>query len=260
MFKKWNGSRRIRVLGWLIWCYPILLIGAFFFYLPTGFFERAFVSLTVPALLIALIEWKKSCRRQFIRESQLPSLLGIKLRKKYEHLSGADVDLVLRGLKQFFLAYSRSGHRFVAMPSQVADDAWHDFILHTRAYESWCKIAFGRILHHSPAEVLGTDPKRNTGLRRTWFWACKEEGIRPGMPTRLPLLFALDVKLNIPNGFRYVPDCKVIEQQSGSDVYCGNELGGASGCGGGGDGWSGDSGSDVGGDGGGCGGGCGGGD
>ena len=257
MLASWNGSRRIRVLGWAKLILPALLLVAEF--LPGHrFTSQSVLTLVVAALmLVSLQAWQASCRRQFIRECQLPALLGVKLRKKYEHLSGADVDLVLRGLKQFFLAYARSGYRFVAMPSQVADDAWHDFILHTRAYESWCKLAFGRILHHSPAEVLGSDPKRNGGLRRTWFWACKEEGIRPGAPTRLPLLFALDTKLNIPNGFKYVPDCRNITQQSGSDVYCGNDLGGSSGCGGG-DGWGGDPGSD--GDGGGCGGGCGGGD
>ena len=43
------------------------------------------------------------------------------------------------------------------------------------------------------AEVLGKDPKRNDGLRRTWYWACKEESIDPRKPSRLPLLFALDV-------------------------------------------------------------------
>jgi hypothetical protein len=260
MFEKWSGSRRIRALGWLKWGLPMLV---FLPHLLTSF--RMSPSL-IPSVIVAVIlavslhAWQASSRRQFIRECQLPALLGIKLRKKYEHLSGADVELVLRGLKQFFLAHARSGHRFVAMPSQVADEAWHDFILHTRAYESWCKLAFGRILHHSPAEVLGTDPQRNSGLRRTWFWSCKEEGIRPGAPTRLPLLFALDTKFNIPNGFKYVPDCKNIAQQSGSDVYCGNEMGGSSGCGGGGDSWGGDIGSDASGDGGGCGGGCGGGD
>ncbi|MFM2112182.1 MAG: hypothetical protein RLZZ271_842 [Pseudomonadota bacterium] len=255
MFERWSGQRRICVLGWLKWSLPLLLVWVQFLFSPRT--PASWVPLVIVALMlsVSLHAWQASSRRQFIRECQLPALLGIKLRKKYEHLSGADVDLVLRGLKQFFLAYARSGHRFVAMPSQVADDAWHDFILHTRAYESWCKLAFGRILHHSPAEVLGSDPRRNSGLRRTWFWACKEEGIRPGAPTRLPLLFALDTKLNIPNGFKYLPDCKNIDQQSGSDVYCGNELGGASGCAGGGEG-----GADSGGDGGGCGGGCGGGD
>jgi len=125
------------------------------------------------------------------------------------------------------------------------------------------------MLHHSPAEVLGKDPKRNDGLRRTWYWACKEESIDPRKPSRLPLLFALDVKFGIPGGFDYVPDCKAIDRQSGSDAYCGTSFGDSSSDGGGagdagGFGGSESSGSGDGGSGGGdssggCGGGCGGG-
>jgi len=150
----------------------------------------------------------------------------------------------------------------------VVDTAWHEFILHTKAYEQWCQAAFGRMLHHTPAEVLGSDPKRNDGLRRSWFWACKEESINPRKPTRLPLLFALDGKFNIAGGFSYVPDCTAIDQQSGSTAHCGSDFstgsdsGGASGDGDGlgeSDASSSSSGSDGGSDGG-CGGGCGGGD
>jgi hypothetical protein len=151
----------------------------------------------------------------------------------------------------------------VAMPSQVVDAAWHEFILSTRAYESWCKVAFGKLLHHSPAEVLGKSAARNDGLRRTWFWACKEESIDPRAPTRLPLLFALDKKLDIPGGFTYIPDCKDIDRQSGSGTQCGSEFGNDSGSGfsgefGGGESSGSFGGSDAGGDSGGCGGGCGG--
>ena len=37
--------------------------------------------------------------------------------------------------------------------------------------------------------------------------ACKDEAINPRTPSRLPLLFALDAKLDIPGGFHYAPDC-----------------------------------------------------
>lgn len=207
------------------------------------------------AFFAALRAWEQSLRRQFVREASLPRHLGAKLRQQYPQLGAGDVDLVLRGLRQFFMAHLRSNRSFVAMPSKVADAAWHEFILHTRGYEQWCRVAFGRLLHHTPAEVLGTDPKRNQGLRRSWFWACKEESINPRAPSRLPLLFALDKKFAIEGGFNYVPDCKDIDRQSGSDAYCGSEFGegggfgDAGGCGGG------DGGAD-----GGCGGGCGGGD
>ncbi len=40
------------------------------------------------------------------------------------------------------------------MPSQVVDDAWHEFILFTRAYQQYCNKALGRYLHHTPAEAM----------------------------------------------------------------------------------------------------------
>ena len=56
-----------------------------------------------------------------------------------------------------------------------------------------------------PAERLGSDGAANDGLRRAWFFACREEAIDPRRPTRLPLLFALDAKLGIPGGLVYSP-------------------------------------------------------
>ncbi len=160
--------------------------------------------------------------------------MATKLRAKYPRLSAGDADLVLRGLRQFFIAYLRSNRQFVAMPSQVVDFAWHEFILHTRAYALWCDAAFDNLLHHRSAEVLGRNPKRNDGLRRawSWAWACKEESIHLRQPSRLPLLFALDKKFDIPGGFTYVPDCKDIDRQSGSSAYCGTSFGDGGGSGG----------------------------
>ncbi|HVF17642.1 MAG TPA: hypothetical protein VNA21_12045, partial [Steroidobacteraceae bacterium] len=81
--------------------------------------------------------------------------------------------------------------------SQVADDLWHEFILYTRGYEMFCKRAFGRFMHHTPAIAMGASEQNNDGLRRTWRHACWEENINPRSPTRLPLLFALDAKLGV---------------------------------------------------------------
>ena len=175
-------------------------------------------------LFFALRAWEVSRRRQFIREARMPGFLGAKLRQQYPQLKPSDADLVLRGLRQFFMAHLRSNRSFVAMPSRLVDAAWHEFILHTKAYEAWCQAAFGKLLHHTPAEVLGRDPKRNDGLRRTWYWACKEESIDPRAPKRLPLLFALDKKYAIAGGFSYRADCRDIERQSGGD-YCGTSFG-----------------------------------
>ena len=177
--------------------------------------------------------------------------------------------MVERGLRQFFLACLRS-RQFVAMPSQAVDVLWHEFILHTQAYKLWCTHALGRFLHHTPAEALGRKGMHNDGLRRAWFWACKEESIDPKAPSRLPLLFALDAKFAIPNGFHYVPDCRLTGAQSsaaanassggcGGSPYCGTDFSDGSYSGSSGDFGGADCSDGSGGDGGGDGGGCGGG-
>ena len=199
--------------------------------------------------------WRTLTARRVVRDHPLPPHLHDKIRALYPQLDSAQVRAVERGLRQFFLASAMARGRFVAMPSKVVDAMWHEFILHTRAYERFCHRAFGRLLHHTPAEALAADPDRDDknfqGLRRAWVWSCRDEGIDPRRPQRLPTLFALDAMLGIPGGYRYVPDCRLLGADRG-DTHCAAGFGCGSSCGGdaGGDG-----GSDGGGDGGGCGGG-----
>jgi hypothetical protein len=77
--------------------------------------------------------------------------------------------------------------------------------------------------------VLSRDRQNNSGLRRVWWYSCKEENINPRAATRLPLLFALDAKLGIADGFVYAPDCKRARSSSdagagASVVYCGGDF------------------------------------
>lgn len=212
--------------------------------------------------------WRQLARAEFIRNFTFPHGLFDKVRAKRPELDTKQLQLVAHALRQFFLAYLRSGRRYVSMPSQVADDLWHEFILYTRHYDTFCRRAFGGFLHHTPAVALSrarAEQQQNIGLRRVWWFACKEENINPRAATRLPLLFALDAKLGIADGFVYRPDCSRQRTRDGAAggaaVHCGSDFsdstfdgstegfgdfaaeGGASGCGG-------DSG---------CGGGCGGG-
>lgn len=213
-------------------------------------------------------KWQESARAEYIRHYTLPMGLFDKLRKKRPELSLKDCQLVSQALRQYFLAYLKGGRRYVSMPSQVVDDLWHELILYTRTYDGFCRRAFGQFLHHTPAVVLSSKKQENQGLRRVWWHACRDENIDPRKPSRLPLLFAIDAKLGIADGFRYVPDCSGIRRDDGT----GNSMG-VTNCGGdfsdssfdGGTDGFGDSSGDGGGDGGsggdgGCGGGCGGGD
>jgi len=225
------------------------------------------ISLVLIGLVALHARWRKTSALRAIREHAFPAFLRQKLLQAYPQLDDAAARRVERGLRQFFGASAQANGRFVAMPSKVVDTLWHEFILHTRRYEAFCRLAFGRLLHHTPAEALAQTSgaravhgsTRQAGLRRAWYWACRDEGIDPRKPGRLPLLFALDASLAISGGYVYALDCKLLGADRGG-THCASDL--SSGCGSGCGGDGGSSSSDGGGDGGGGdgGGGCGGGD
>jgi hypothetical protein len=189
-------------------------------------------------------------RRAFIDDYAWPQGLLDRFRKRRPGLSRAETARVEEGLRRFFHAYLAGGRRFVAMPSQAADDLWHEFILHTRAYEAFCDQAFGGFLHHTPALALApAQAKSNAGLRRVWRSCCAQEGINPLRPERLPLLFALDAEMNIADGFHYATDCKALRDRGVAAPYCGGDFS-DSGFDGSTDGLNGSSGHHAGGDGG----------
>jgi hypothetical protein len=169
--------------------------------------------------------WLQLKRAEFIRTYPWPRGLLERLEKHRPGMERKDSALVSRGLRQFFIAYLMSGRHYVSIPSQVADDLCHEFILYTREYESFCRQAFGTFLHHTPAVVLSVERRNNEGLRRVWWYCCKYENISPFRPTRLPLLFALDAKLNIPGGFSYHPQCEALRPAgTAGAIYCGGDF------------------------------------
>ena len=124
------------------------------------------------------------------------------------------------------------------MPSQAVDEAWHEFILSTRFYNQFCQKAFGRYLHHTPTAAMPSPTLAQQGIKRTWRLACAVEKINPKRPEKLPLLFAIDGLLNIPDGFVYQLNCQETAQNKTSG-YCATHIGCTSGC-------AGDSGNDSG--------------
>lgn len=173
----------------------------------------------------ALASYKRLRRAEFIRRYPWPRGLLDKLGAHHPGFTRKETALVSEGLRQFFLTYLNSGRREVAMPSQVADDLWHEFILYTRDYGRFCNRAFGRFLHHTPAVALREGaPRDNSALRRVWWHCCRDENIDPVRPTRLPLLFALDTKLKIANGFVYAPDCEALRRNGDRGTQCGGDF------------------------------------
>jgi hypothetical protein len=178
--------------------------------------------------VVMLAVWqalRRARRADYIRSFALPRGLFDKLRQRHPQLTQKDCQLVAQALRQFFLAYLSSRQHPVSMPSQVADDLWHEFILYTRNYQAFCQRAFGHFMHHTPAAVMGSEKRVNVGLRRCWWHCCRAENIAPRKPTRLPLLFAIDAKLGIAGGYHYVLDCGPLRPAGGGKaVHCGGDF------------------------------------
>ncbi|MET0349697.1 MAG: hypothetical protein ABW067_07900 [Rhizobacter sp.] len=183
--------------------------------------------LLIATSLAALLLWRRQQalqREAWIRSFEFPHGLFAPLRERHADLSLKDCQLVAHALRQFFLAHLHSGRKYVSMPSQIADELWHEFILHTRNYEVFCRKAFGRFMHHTPAVTLGAQRHSNAGLRRCFWFACRDENINPRQPSRLPLLFAIDAKLKVPGGHVYVADCSGVTRDGTTVIHCGGEF------------------------------------
>ena len=206
------------------------------------------VVITVVCALISiqiLLAVRRSRRAAFIKRYTFPPSIREKVRERYPHLSDAQLRKVMDGLREYFQVCNYAGRRFVSMPSQVVDVAWHEFILFTRRYDKFCTDAFGRFLHHTPAEAMTDKTNAQDGIKRAWRLSCKLNSVNAQAPKALPLLFAIDDNLDIDDGFTYDLDC----EKSKRDSYCASHIGCGGGC-------AGDSGSCAGDSG--CGGGCGG--
>ncbi len=197
--------------------------------------------------------WGRQRRAAYIDAYPFKGFLDKRLAERRPELTAEQRSEVLLGLRDYFQLCRMAGKRMVAMPSQVVDDAWHEFILFTRQYDKFCQHGFGRFLHHTPAEAMRSPTDATDGIRRSWRLACALEKINPKKPDRLPRLFAMDAMLMIAGGFIYQLDCMAASGGASGTGFCASHIGCSGGC-------SGDSGSADSDGGSSCGGGCGGGD
>jgi len=194
------------------------------------------------AIIIISLSWKLwrkiavKLRARHIQDYAFPGTLKRKVAQRYPHLDEAQLALVMDGLREYFQICNIAGRKPVAMPSQVVDLAWHEFILFTRKYQEFCRSSFGRFLHHTPAEAMSTPTTAANGIKRAWRIACAREWLSAKQPSKLPLLFALDAQLNIDDGFFYQLNCQMAatgtnkKTQNDTTPYCASHIGCASGC------------------------------
>lgn len=167
-----------------------------------------FVLLAILASLAIFIIYKRTRSRQrnqaeVIRLMRFPPGVRDAVQKKYPHLDRKQLIQVEDNLREYFHLCRVAGNTMVSMPSQAVDEAWHAFILFTRQYEEFCQQAFGRFLHHTPAEAMSNPKKTHKGIQTAWRIACRRQGINPKDADSMPDLFALDNKLEISDGFHY---------------------------------------------------------
>jgi hypothetical protein len=162
----------------------------------------------------------------FVKNYQFPSRVEQAVLDKYPHLKQSDISLVIKAFKDYFIIAIFAEGKMVAMPSQVVDVAWHEFLLFTKEYQEFCNNAFGRFFHHYPfANNKSGYTKAQNSLIRAWQLACEYEDINPNKPDKLPFLFNIDNLLNIPDGIKYNDKNKSFSHQTSNS----NTLG----CGGG---------------------------
>ncbi len=219
---------------------------------PFLIFAAVIAGVAALAALAAAHGKRRQAREHYIDEYRFPPGVRRRVLKRYPHLTEPQLDLVFHALRDYFHLCRKAGSRLLAMPSQVVDVAWHEFILFTRNYQEFCRRALGRFLHHTPTEAMPDRTMASKGIQRTWRLACLRSGIDPKAATAVPLLFAIDGQLAIADGFHYVLNCMHMVGAANANSYCASHIGCGSGCG------SGCSGGGCGGDGGGDGG-CGGG-
>ena len=190
---------------------------------------------TIIALILAYF-WRKeqhNKRLKFIENYKFSPVLLKRVKEKHDYLSSSDMKKVEKALRDYFYICNRANGKMVAMPSEIVDVAWHEFILFTREYQAFCQKAIGRFLHHTPTEAMRSKVSAQTGIKRAWRLACAKEKINPKTPKKLPLIFAIDKMLKIKGGFEYTLNCQGKSAKSSScGGYCATHINCTSGCGG----------------------------
>lgn len=149
-------------------------------------------------------------RGDFIQQYDFPQAVSQKLQQSYPHLDEQQIEQIISGLRSYFQIcnWAVEDGDELAMPSQAVDTAWHEFIAHTKLYEDFCQQAFGQFLYHTPAEGMLSQTQAQATIKTTHEYTCRLYQLSTKSPEKLPLLFALDAQLNIPDGFNYSLDCR----------------------------------------------------
>jgi len=190
-----------------------------------GFFSGFLIFILLLGLLLVLhvLEGRWFFRRRFaeLQTFAYPEAVVRRFRQAHPHLSSEQVRQVFLALTQFFSAcfvyrfgwlkgQPRNRHG-IGMPSRLADEAWHAYLLHTKDYQVFAKRFFKGRLDHTPDTpdrpvafpTQASQRRYKADVLNTWltFKAMAEHRLMAF--TGLPLLFTLDAKFQVADGFFY---------------------------------------------------------
>ena len=106
--------------------------------------------------------WRRRRRQlrneDYIWQFQFPERIEERCRHHHPDLTHEDWKLIEQGLREWFLCCAWRDGEVLGMPSRLVDEAWHEFILDSRAYTEFCQ---------EPSASTSTTPRRSR-CRRRW--------------------------------------------------------------------------------------------
>jgi hypothetical protein len=157
-------------------------------------------------LLLLFIYIKYSDKKKkliFLDNYQYPESLFTMLQDIYPNIQKSDLNLIKRGLKDYFKLYIISNRRTIIVPSIILDRLWFQFI-QMNEYIDFSNNTFGFYLHKAPIKGLKNNFQEiDTDIKVSWILACESENIDPKNPNKIPLIFSLDSKYNVSDDYLY---------------------------------------------------------
>ena len=176
---------------------------------PMGqYFAAIFLVLFMAVSVVALERRQWSKQKIALADWQFDEAYTQEVLQKYPHLNENDAAEAFEQLRRYFQICWQNEKKTVAMPSRLIDECWHSFICDTRSYAQFNEAVFGRFLHHEPPncfepqklDISERSDRQMLAIARAYKGALAAEVV--GTAT-VPTLFAIDVRLQIQDGFYY---------------------------------------------------------
>lgn len=87
-------------------------------------------------------------------------LLAVKINQRCDLAGASAAEGLLEVLRFLALTDNPGDNSQVLTPSERVDRVWHEFILFTRLYASYCDSVYGRFIHHTPDDNISGNARQ----------------------------------------------------------------------------------------------------